>query len=306
MMARKLVAALPLLALACAPEENAGRMTAAADNDLIYGADDRKEVRDASKAERGAAAAVAVLFRKSTELSCSGSACSLLSLPYASFFSPPLCRDEPFRDQNTLGFCTGFLVGPDLVATAGHCVTKQSDCNGIALYFNFIQPAADQSPLSVPARDVYSCGTLVARKQTSKNDWAVIRLDRSVAGVKPLCIRRQGTAPVGTAVEVIGHPFTLPKKVAGGAQVKGVASAFFTANLDTYGGNSGSPVLDATMTVQGILVRGNPDYALSEDAQGACIRSNVCPDTGCNGTFEEVTHAANIAASVPAVACYVP
>src|SRR5882724_2639106 len=82
MMTRSLVAPAALLLLACAPEENASRFSSGADDHLVYGTDDRIEARDGSKAERGAAAAVAVLFRKATELSCSGATCSLLSLPY--------------------------------------------------------------------------------------------------------------------------------------------------------------------------------------------------------------------------------
>jgi V8-like Glu-specific endopeptidase len=251
---------------------------------------------------------VAVLFRESSELVCSGPTCDLLSVPYTAFFSPPLCEDEPFRAQNTLGFCSGFLVGPDLVATAGHCVTSQSDCNGIALHFNFVQPGADSSPLEVPADDVYYCTTLVARKQKTSTgeDWALIQLDRAVAGVTPLCIRRTGTPAIGNPELVIGHPFTLPKKVAGGAQVKSSNFYFFDVNADTYGGNSGSPVFDvATLTVDGILVRGNPDYVTGTDSQGACTRSNVCPDSGCPG-WEDATHTKQIASLVPAVPCYVP
>jgi V8-like Glu-specific endopeptidase len=277
---------------------------------VIYGADNRIEASAATPAEQGAARAVAVLFGESSELSCSGANCTLYTLPYNSFFSPRLCNDEPFLTQNTLGFCTGFLVGPDLVATAGHCVTSQTDCSGIALYFRFVQEDADQSPYNVPASDVYYCTTLLSRRQSSSTgeDWAVIRLDRAVTGVTPLCIRRSSTPAVGTPVEVMGHPYTLPKKVAGGAQVKSVNSYYFQANVDTYGGNSGSPVFESSsMVVNGILVRGNADYVTGTDSQGSCTRSNVCSDTnGCSGTFEDATNTAKIMAYVPQVSCYVP
>ena len=38
--------------------------------------------------------------------------------------------------------------------------------------------------------------------------------------------------------------------------------------------------------VEGILVRGNEDYVY--DSANNCWRSNVCANTGCSGTFEDV------------------
>jgi hypothetical protein len=76
-------------------------------------------------------------------------------------------------------------------------------------------------------------------------------------------------------------------KWAGGASVRSVSSSrgFFAANLDTFGGNSGSPVFDAVEhTVKGVLVRGDTDYVTRD----VCRVAFVCPtDTGCQG--EECT-----------------
>ncbi len=44
------------------------------------------------------------------------------------------------------------------------------------------------------------------------------------------------------------------------------------ANLDTYGGNSGSAVFNADGLVEDILVRGARDYVL--DVVNGCFRSN--------------------------------
>jgi len=61
-------------------------------------------------------------------------------------------------------------------------------------------------------------------------------------------------------------------------------TGYFVANLDTYGGNSGSAVFNAkTGVIVGILVRGENDYIY----QGDCRVSNVCQATGCRG--EDVT-----------------
>jgi len=101
-----------------------------------------------------------------------------------------------------------------------------------------------------------------------------------------LKIRKEGTIDVWTPLYVIGHPSGLPQKFADGAWVRSVQSAYFTTNLDTYGGNSGSAVFNAaTDDVEGILVRGASDFVY--DYESKCYRSNFCSATLCRG--EDVT-----------------
>lgn len=74
-------------------------------------------------------------------------------------------------------------------------------------------------------------------------DFAVIKLDRPVAQVAPLAYRQSRMMGAGGEnLTVIGHPSGLPLKVAGDASVRSVLPEFLVANLDTYGGNSGSAV----------------------------------------------------------------
>ena len=96
---------------------------------------------------------------------------------------------------------------------------------------------------------------------------------------------------------MIGHPSGLPTKFAGGAAVRNnQQNAFFVANLDTYGGNSGSPVFNSnTHAVEGILVRGETDFV----QQGNCNVSLVCPSTGCRG--EDCTRTTEFEQFVPRV-----
>lgn len=82
---------------------------------------------------------------------------------------------------------------------------------------------------------------------------------------------------------IVGCPVGLPLKHAGKAVVRDNSpKAYFIANLDAYGGNSGSPVFSADdqQQVEGILVRGAPDF---ERHPSGCLLSKVCPDTGCEG-----------------------
>jgi hypothetical protein len=55
---------------------------------------------------------------------------------------------------------------------------------------------------------------------------------------------------------------------------------YLRANTDSYGGNSGSAVVNAnTRLIEGVLVRGANDYV--PDERRSCMVSNRCADTGC-------------------------
>lgn len=114
-----------------------------------------------------------------------------------------------------------------------------------------------------------------------------------MGGVSPLKFRESGTAGDGEQLVVIGHPSGLPTKIAGGAKIRSGEAAYFTANLDTFGGNSGSAVFNATTgIVEGILVRGELDY-VSDIVDGkVCKRANKCSDDGCDG--EDVTRITSV------------
>ncbi|MCB9543588.1 MAG: serine protease [bacterium] len=297
-MRRTPAAALLALTLAaCAPADPAPAPGVVATDDapLIYGADDRREpyqLGDAVSAHLATATA-AVFDRSQVVASGAGYA-----LDVATSFGTAyrLCADEPYRNQPSSAFCTGFLVGPDLMATAGHCVDSTS-CRDTRFVFGFHMRDASTVTSTVPAGDVYACAAVVTRAETSTDDYAVVRLDRPVAGRAPLAIRRSGTIALGAPVTVAGHPAGIPLKIAGGATVRANSHAYyFGANVDTYGGNSGSPVVASDGTVEGILVRGNTDFVY--DSARRCYVSNRCADGGCPG-FEGITRVSRFAAAVP-------
>jgi hypothetical protein len=180
------------------------------------------------------------------------------------------CSTERFVNQPTLMSCTGFLVGKDVLVTAGHCMVNNFDCSGFNWVFNF-----KKGQNKIPSDSIYKCKKIIAQEQVSlpilgTTDYALIRLDRPVTTGEPLKFRTEGRIKKGTNVAVIGHPLGLPLKIADNAKVRGVFGKTFKANLDTYGGNSGSPVVDeVTGLVEGILVHGAEDLEL----RGSCTVS---------------------------------
>lgn len=206
-----------------------------------------------------------------------------------------ICSDARFSDQPTAAYCSGFLVADDLLVTAGHCIESQSDCNTYKWVFDYVYTDASHQ-LTIGDESVYSCSKIVERKLEGRRgaDFALIQLDRKVVGRTPLKVRKSGKIATSHPLVVIGHPTGLPTKVAGGAWVRENAkSSFFVANLDTFGGNSGSAVFDSnTGVVEGILVRGEQDYTY--DRQKKCLVPKECSDTGCSG--EDVTRITEIQA----------
>lgn len=262
---------------------------------VVYGVDNRQDLYGVKSAKvQAAAGAVVALVKAGDLVRQSDGSYTLATEQYSDAFQ--LCGSEPFVTQPTGCFCSGFLVAPDVVATAGHCVKNQADLANIRFVFGFRMIDADRARTSFPADDVYGGARLIGRQLSADGtDWALVRLDRAVAGRAPVKVRSTGKVGNTQSLFVIGHPCGLPQKYAPGAKVRDNAPVpFFVANLDTYGGNSGSPVFNASNgNVEGILVRGENDFV----SNGTCYVSLVCPTTGCRG--EDVTRVTVWASKIP-------
>ena len=255
-----------------------------ADDKVIYGADDRLDIWQVSDSKLLKLADSTVGLFSASDVTVNGAKAQLRTDSYADGYG--LCKEEPFYDQVTGAFCSGSLVAPDVIMTAGHCIKSDYACTDTKFVFGFAVTKKGVNPSEVPASEVYSCKQLIGREQVGTGaDWALIKLDRPVTGHEPLKYDATGAVKNGDQLVVIGHPAGLPTKVAGGATVRDASkNGYFVANLDTYGGNSGSAVFNAkTGVVVGILVRGENDYVY----KGNCRVSNVCASDGCRG--EDVT-----------------
>lgn len=202
-----------------------------------------------------------------------------------------LCPEEPFWEQQAAGVCSSFLVAPDILITAGHCIRTQGSCETAKFIFDYALFEEDQTVrTTIPSSDVYSCEKLIhSENRVGQADFAVIQLDRPVQGRMPLAFNRNREIELDTDLFVIGNPLGLPTKVAGGAYVRSIEPDYFVSNLDTYGGNSGSAVFNLeTGEIEGILVRGERDFVEKD----GCRLSNSCADDQCNG--EDVTKISKI------------
>ncbi len=254
---------------------------------VVYGDDDRKDLYqvDDDKLLTLASSTVALIKTDMLEV-LNDNEVKIKGTNFGTRYA--LCESEPFREQDSAAFCSGFLVAPNKIVTAGHCI-GDANCSKVNFVFGFGIKENGKQPKVVSRDDVYACKKVVRSESFADYgaDFAVVELDRDVKNFSPLSLRPDGQIGTGESVVVIGHPSGLPTKVSGGAQVRDPSPvAYFVANLDTYGGNSGSAVFNSnTGVVEGILVRGETDYVTKEGAN--CRVSNVCKDDACMG--EHVT-----------------
>lgn len=241
---------------------------------VIYGEDNRHNVENYPDREfRELSKSVAGMV-KSYSLKTDPDNSSLFNFPKVTYSEElSLCSEERFKSEFILPTCTGFLVASDILVTAGHCITNESDCNNYSWVFDY-----KNGTEKIAKKNVYKCKEIIKRdlksSKFSMKDYAVIRLDRPTKR-KALSFRKKGRPFAGTKLVVIGHPAGLPLKIADGAKVKfanireilrPISSLFrkrnyFIANLDTYAGNSGSPVFNLKKgRVEGILVQGANDF----------------------------------------------
>jgi len=270
---------------------------------VIYGEDHRVEVFTVTDSNLIRLAHATCLIVYDYEVSDNGDGTySLDYVPWTTQSGYPVCTDERFIGQPRLGTCSGFLVGEDILVTAGHCI---SSCGSWKFIFDYVMADSVTPPPAIVSEDnVYTCSEILGQLWQGDLDYCVLRLDRPVVGRSPVPIRRSGLVSDGDSVVVSGHPNLLPMKIAGGAVVQNNngTTPWFQTNTDTYGGNSGSMVVNiGSWEVEGILVRGAPDF----DNNGTCTYSNVVPDYGNVGPgleFEEVTKSTAFESLVPYLA----
>lgn len=258
--------------------------------DVIYGEDNRKDVYETTSSLYLTLARSAAGMIPNQAIQNIGN--HNVRISGAPLTAQGICPKERFSDQISAARCSGFLIGPDLLATAGHCMTGPADCHQNAFVFDYAVTSPNQKTMILPSANVYKCKEIIKTVLDNRtmNDYAVIRLDRNVNDRLPLKFRKEGRPAIGDDLVVIGCPTGIPLKISDGAKVRSLRDTHFVANLDTYGGNSGSAVFNATTgMVEGVLVRGENDYV--RDPSG-CMVSKVCTNDGCRG--EDVTYSSHL------------
>jgi V8-like Glu-specific endopeptidase len=251
---------------------------------VVHGNDDRLdlfEYADQAWAAEVAEFTVALMRDDVITVSPEG----VVSIEAPTLAATGVCPDERFAEQLAAAFCTGTLIGPDLVLTAGYCVPDASSCESTRFVFGYQMDGPDGLQ-EVAADDVFSCAELLVRKvDFDYTDYAIVRLDRPTDRASARLAT--GTEPLidGAPLLVHGFPSGLPNKIDNGGTVSDGRDSrrdYFIASLDTFDGSNGAGVFDsATGELIGIGVTGDTDYIMDE--VNACNRVNQCLAEDCDG-----------------------
>ncbi|MFO0694843.1 MAG: serine protease [Polyangiales bacterium] len=280
-----LLASLAVVLSATAPARaDVGSVRAA----VVYGTDGRADVyEEADPALRAvAAASTLAVVPLPHVVPASAGTYQLDGPPLGTTFG--LCAEQRFVEQPVAAVCSATLIDDDLVLTAGHCIhpilaTNPQDralrCDTLAFVFDDSYVAAGQlSPIGND--DVYHCRRVVLKRHDSV-DYAIVQLDRAVTGHAPAAISSlQLPLSIGTPLAVIGHGSGLPTKIGTGGSLTHTAHVgddYLVASTDTFGGDSGAGVFDASSQLLGVLIEGLEDYVT--DPSRGCDVVNVLPES---------------------------
>jgi len=219
-----------------------------------------------------------------------------------------LCKSERFSEQYIASYsnCTGFLVASDILVTAAHCAVEADVAlNYFKVVFNHrnefleTEDIADEYGdlekfLITPKENVYHFVKVLEIVESKKNgtaDYAVLKLNKKVEGIRPLKFRKYGKVSAKDEMVAIGFPSGLPMKIARNGQIiNNKEKNYFLTSNDTFGGNSGSPIINfRSGEVEGILIAGDKDYNKNKNKD--CYEVNVCKDIKkCKGeTVQRIT-----------------
>lgn len=245
----------------------------------VFGIDDRERLDPTSGPARSVA--ISVL---STNMSTNANGTLKLETEPLSAF---LCKDEKFANELSLTYaCTGFLVAPDLIATAGHCMVNTGEsrgdtdlyCKAFSWLFDYGHDPVD----AVPQEKLYRCKEVIyaVKDETLPfRDYALIRLERPATDRKPLQLSSRPPR-TNEVLSMIGHPLGIPATLSKNGKVLRDSPQHqqFVTNLDAQNGNSGSPVFNDEGEVIGILSGGTPSELFMKDRRKSCERYNRCDE----------------------------
>lgn len=244
----------------------------------VFGEDDRKEVRDAEGFEDYVRATAVMVPRESVNGTRIFGPSLRRVLSYR-FGIDTFAEDVKFLDQPAAGSCTGFLIAPDILVTAGHCIQTLEDAQDFVWVFDYTSEVKyDGEYLEVDEEDIFEVVEVLSAEldEATESDYSVLRLARK-SDRRPYRFRTSGTVATGEKVYTVGSPTGIPLKLAENAVVvENTPENWFKSDIDIFPGNSGGPVFDQAGWIEGIMVRVAAEWSEGD------LTADFIHDTLCN------------------------
>lgn len=174
------------------------------------------------------------------------------------------CPGEKFAGERTLGGCSGFLIAPNILVTAGHCKDySQADCSDDAwLFHHYSSPPEGRALLK--KEDIYFCEEVLAFEHNQEADYAVLKLNRSVPNATILKVDPRDQAELNDPVAILGYPLGLPFTYTPGGRILTKSKEYLQTDSDAFKNNSGSALVNMrTGYVEGILTNSKRGVTLN-------------------------------------------
>ncbi len=193
------------------------------------------------------------------------------------------CPDEKFaRDllQASDGvFCSSVLISEQFILTAGHCVNDMMRASNEKVKVVFGYTSNKQT---YPQEAVYEFGSADIRKFAWKQglyDYAIIKLDRKVEGIKPVVLNLENDPSIEDSIYGLGFPFGFPMVLSKGNIINHTFNkkphvnqfTIIKSDLDVFPGNSGGPVFNQQGQLLGINIMVTQPH-LELDLESKCYR----------------------------------
>jgi hypothetical protein len=210
--------------------------------------------------------------------------------------SENLCQNQNYLNQPRLAVCSGTLIDDDLVLTAGHCLQTLRDPVAPAVqdyvalfgYYNLAEGVGPTIHCDTPAgqpcegADAFRLKTIAIGDRSTlpgpSEDFAILQLvdaqgnpRKATPRYRPAPIRRSSSpVALGTPIAKVGAPKGIPLKISlsksnanGGSPASGITGVdptLYAAFVDTFEGDSGGGVYDATTFELIGSVRAGPKF----------------------------------------------